>query len=157
MPLKKYCKSGELISEKERELFLDDLHRYLVWVGEKIPDQVRLDGDLNPSLWLGSNKQILNLHELIWRFINKKKLSDKELEYIDKLIPLLEHKEKQYERLLETSSLICDEALIRAIMDLKDIEDRTIKDYKKFSSEKRERDNKVEDARRWLNFLKQIK
>ena len=97
------------------------------------------------------------MHELIWRFINKKKLSDKELEYIDKLIPLLEHKEKQYERLLETSSLICDEALIRAIMDLKDIEDRTIKDYKKFSSEKRERDNKVEDARRWLNFLKQIK
>ncbi|MFQ6120329.1 MAG: DUF5788 family protein [Methanosarcinales archaeon] len=151
----KHCKSGEIISEKERELFLDDLHRYLVWVGEKIPDQVKLDG------------KVLNLHELIWRFINKKKLSDKELEYIDKLIPLLEHKEKQDERLLETSPLICDEAeqihdeaagLIRAIMDLKDIEDRTIKDYKKFDTEeKRERDNKVEDARRWLNFLKQIK
>lgn len=156
MPLKKYCKSRELISEKERELFLNDLRSYLVWVGEKIPDEVKLDG------------KVLNLHELIWRFINKKKLSDKELEYIDKLIPLLEHKEKQDEKLLETSPLICDEAkqihdeaagLIRAIMDLKDIEDRTIKgdiSVKEFDT-KEKLDNKVEDARRWLSFLKKIK
>lgn len=139
----------DYISEKEREQLLAGLHRFLVWVGEKIPDEVEVDG------------KRIKLHELIWRCVHKKELSKQEKSRLLEVVRILETKEKHDEEALHRANLTREEAkrlyeesasLIRAIMDLRECESGKIK-LKESSEEIRQ---KIEDARRWLGFLKSI-
>jgi len=142
---------NNLISEKDREHLLFGLQRYLVWVGEPIPDEITIDG------------KTIQLHELIWKLINKDSLTEPEREWTHNLIHLLENKEEIDEERLEKSDLtnkqakhLFDEAagLLRAIMDLKDLEDGKIKhhEFDKVSTA-----DKVKDARQWVKYMKKIK
>ncbi len=139
----------DYISEEEREHLLAGLHRFLVWVGEKVPEEVEVDG------------KSIKLHELIWRCIHKKQLSEEEKERLSELIQILETKEKHDEDALHKAHLTREEAkrlyeesasLIRAIMDLRECEAGKVK-LKESSDEIR---SKVEDARRWIGFLKNV-
>ncbi len=139
----------DYISEEEREHLLAGLHRFLVWVGEKVPEEVEVDG------------KSIKLHELIWRCIHKKQLSEEEKERLLELIHILETKEKHDEDALHKAHLTHEEAkrlyeesasLIRAIMDLRECEVGKVK-LKESSDEIR---SKVEDARRWIGFLKNV-
>ncbi len=139
----------DYISEEEREHLLAGLHRFLVWVGEKVPEEVEVDG------------KSIKLHELIWRCIHKKQLSEQEKERLSELIQILETKEKHDEDALHKAHLTREEAkrlyeesasLIRAIMDLRECEAGKVK-LKESSDEIR---SKVEDARRWIGFLKNV-
>lgn len=139
----------DYISEEEREHLLAGLHRFLVWVGEKVPEEVEVDG------------KSIKLHELIWRCIHKKQLSEQEKERLLELIHILETKEKHDEDALHKANLTREEAkrlyeesagLIRAIMDLRECEAGKVK-LKESSDEIR---SKVEDARRWIGFLKNV-
>lgn len=139
----------DYISPEEREHFLFGLHRYLVWVGEKIPDEVEVNGE------------IIKLRELIWRCIHKKQLSEQEKKHILELVRMLETKKEHDEEALRKANLTHEEAkrlydesaaLIRAIMDLREIEAGRIK-LKEPEDEIRK---KVDDARRWIGFLRNI-
>ncbi|MEA3295223.1 MAG: DUF5788 family protein [Euryarchaeota archaeon] len=140
-----------LISEKDRKHLLFGLQRYLVWVGEPIPDEITIDG------------KTIQLHDLIWKLINKDSLNEPERQWVHNLIHLLENKEEiDKERLENTelthkqAKLLFDEAagLLRAIMDLKDLEDGKIKhhDFDRVSTEDR-----VKDARQWVKYMEKIK
>ena len=83
----------DYISPEEREHFLYLLHRYLVWVGEKIPDEIEIDGET------------IKLHELIWRCIHKKQFSEQEKKRIMELVHILEKKEKHDEEILKNTNL----------------------------------------------------
>lgn len=140
----------DLISTEEREHLLNGLHRYLIWVGEKVPDEFNVNGEN------------INLHELIWRCIHKRELSDAEKYHILKLIALLETRAKQDEGILLRESLTREEAkklyneiagFIRALMDLKDCEAGKIKLKEPVDKMKQ----KIDDARRWVGFLKTVK
>lgn len=137
------------ISQEEREHFLFGLHRFLVWVGEQLPDEVEVNGET------------IKLHELIWRCIHKKQLSEQEKEHLRALVRTLETKEKYNEEALLKARLTLEEAkrlynesaaLIRAIIDLKECEEGTVR-LKESGDDLR---RKVDDARRWLGFLKNI-
>ena len=139
----------DYISPEEREHLLAGLHRFLVWVGEKIPEEVEVNG------------KSIKLHELIWRCIHKKELSEQERMRLLELVHILETKEKHDEEALHKANLTREEAkrlydesasLIRAIMDLRECEAGKIK-LKESRDEIR---RKVEDARRWVGFLKNI-
>lgn len=139
----------DYISEEEREHLLAGLHRFLVWVGEKIPNEVEVDG------------KNIKLNELIWRCIHKKELTEQEKKRLLELVHVLETKEKHDEEALHKVNLTREEAkrlydesasLIRAIMDLRECEAGKIK-LKESSDEIRRR---VDDARRWIGFLKNI-
>lgn len=139
----------DYISPEEREHLLADLHRFLVWVGEKIPDEVEVNG------------KTIKLHELIWRCIHKKELSEQEKQRLMELVHALEEKEKHDEEALRKASLTREEAkrlynesaaLIRAIIDLRECEEGKVK--LKESSEEIKR--KIDDARRWIDFLKTV-
>lgn len=139
----------DYISIEEREHLLNGLHRYLIWVGEKVPDEMEVDGEN------------IKLHELIWRCIHKKDLSDQEKNYLLGLVNLLEEKAKQNEEILLRADLTHEEAkklyneiasLIRAIMDIRDCESGKVR--LKESGE--EINKKVDDARRWMGFLKNV-
>ncbi len=59
-------KLDDLITPDEREHLLFGLHRFLVWVGEKLPDKLEVDG------------KNIELNDLIWRCIHKKEFSEKQ-------------------------------------------------------------------------------
>ncbi len=109
----------ERLSVSEREKLLHGLHGYLAWVGAEIPDVFEIDGTEIP------------LHELVWRLINKKELTEAETAGIESLIRALEAKEACDETALAKEAVTREEAenlykeasgLLRAIMDLKGIE-----------------------------------
>lgn len=139
----------EYISPEEREHLLNGLHRFLVWVGEKVPDEFEVDG------------KNIKLNELIWRCIHKKEFSEDEKKRFLELVRILETKEKHDEEALRKAALTREEAkklydetasLIRAIMDLRECETGKVK--LKESSDEIKR--KVDDARRWIGFLKNV-
>ncbi len=137
------------LSLEEREQLLFELHRFLVWVGERLPDKVEVDGEN------------IELHELIWRCIHKEQLSGQEKKHFMDIVSLLEKKEKYDEETLLKANLTREEAkrlyhesaaLIRAIMDLRECEEGKVK-LKESSDEIR---RKIDDAKRWLDFLKGV-
>ncbi len=139
----------DFISLEEREHLLFELHRFLVWVGEQIPEEVEVDGET------------IRLHELIWRCIHKKQFSEQEKKRIMELVRILEEKEKLNEETLLKANLTYEEAkrlyhesaaLVRAVMDLRECETGNIK-LKESSDEIRQ---KIDDAKRWLRFLKTV-
>ncbi|TFH39176.1 MAG: hypothetical protein E4G94_11335 [ANME-2 cluster archaeon] len=141
----------EYIPQAEREHMLFELHRYLAWVGESIPEMITID-----------DKDI-QLHELVWKLIQKKRLTESEKKCVKWLINKLETIEQIDEEKIEKAhltraqaALIQDEAagLLRAIMDLRDLEEGKIRkaDLKKLNIS-----NKVEDARRWVKYMKQMR
>lgn len=139
----------DYISVEEREHLLNGLHRYLIWVGESVPDEVKVGGEN------------IKLHELIWRCIHKKELSSEEKDGLMELVTMLETKAKHDEEILIRENITREEAkrlyneiasFIRAIMDLKECEEGKIK-LKESGYEIKQ---KVDDARRWIGFLRNV-
>jgi hypothetical protein len=140
----------DIISQHEREHLLFGLQRYLVWVGEPIPEEVTIQG------------QTIQLHDMIWKLIHKGPLTEPEKKWVRELIHVLEYKEEFDEKSLMDEKLTFEEAkrlyhesagLLRAIMDLKDLETGMIKkaDFDEIAIK-----DKVEDARSWVKFMKKI-
>jgi hypothetical protein len=109
---------NEEISDQERQILLNRLHKCLFWVGEQIPNKIYIKG-----------KEV-NLHEVVWEIVNKTKLDEDDLKNIDYFLELLRDKEKEYDDCLEHDHLNCEEAkelfdqaagVMRAIMDLKEL------------------------------------
>ena len=114
------------ISERERSKLLNSLHRRLFWVGEQIPRKIMLEG-----------KEV-NLHEVVWEIVNKRKYSTKDLENIQTFLDLLCEKERECEKCLEEGYLTHREAkntfnetagLMRAIMDLQELAEPSKRRY----------------------------
>ncbi|MGD9779189.1 DUF5788 family protein [Methanomethylovorans sp.] len=142
--------NNKLITEWERKQLLAALHTRLFWVGEKIPYFVEMDG------------KKCKLHDRVWELINKDILSEDDKQEIETCIALLKDKERIDEVELETKEMTLEEAkklsdetagLLRAIMDLREIEEGISKEkenefHEIFSAQR------TEEIRRWLNFLK---
>ena len=142
--------NSEIISEEERQHLISELHRFLVWVGEPLPDSIEL------------NEETIKVREIIWQCIHKKEFSDKEKVHFTQLISLLEEKEKQYEDTLQQRSNLTRKdakklyheiaSIIRAIIDIRECEAGKV--ILKESNEGTTQ--KIEDAKRWMSFLKNI-
>jgi hypothetical protein len=139
----------DYISPEDREHLISELHRFLAWVGEELPEDFEANGET------------IKIHDIIWSCIHKKQISQKEKEDLMELVNLLEAKEKQDEETLHRSNLTSEEAkklfhesaaLIRAIMDLKECESGKVQ--LKDSGEDIKK--KIDDAKRWLGFLKNV-
>ena len=146
---KEFQNLDDYISQEEREHLLNGLHRYLIWVGERVPEEVEINGEN------------IKLHELIWRCIHNKELSEQEKDRLVELVTFLETKAKYDEEVLLREDITKEEAkklyneiasFIRAIMDLKECEAGKIK-LKEPSDDIKQ---KVDDARRWIGFLKNV-
>jgi hypothetical protein len=138
------------ITEWERKQLLAELHARLFWVGEEVPYFVEING------------KKCKLHERVWDLINRKNISDDDKKQIEKYIAVLKEKERADELELQTKEMTLEEAkklfnetagLMRAIMDLREIEEGISKEKEKefheiFSTQR------TEEIRRWLNFLK---
>ena len=144
--------SEKQITDEERKQLLSALHCRLFWVGQHIPDYAEFDGETYP------------LHNYVWELIQKDKLTEVEKSRIDKCIEIISAKEKKDEKELEEKPLTPEEAkklyhetagLLRAITDLKEIEDGTLKENTKHFQEMFD-DQRIKDARLWLEFIKNM-
>jgi hypothetical protein len=140
----------ERLSVSEREKLLHRLHGYLAWVGAEIPDVFEIDGTEIP------------LHEVVWRLINKKELTESETAGIESLIRALEEKETCDETALAKETITREEAedlykeasgLLRAIMDLKGIENGATQDA---DVRRKVLQKKISDARGLLKFVDDV-
>ncbi|HPJ30266.1 MAG TPA: DUF5788 family protein [Methanothrix sp.] len=166
---------GDLLTERERNQLLANLHRTLVWVGVQDPDKFEIDpnllreemekiqikpSDLPPEVHPA--KGVIDLRHLIWRLIHERDLSEKEETEIKELIRLLKAKETRDEGKLKEARLTREEAhrlfeetaaVIRTLMDLKEIlekkEHRT--DLGREAVKK-----KVNDVKRWNAFVDEM-
>ena len=140
----------ERLSVSEREKLLHGLHGYMAWVGAEIPDVFEIDGTEIP------------LHELVWRLINKKELTESETIGIESLIRALEEKETCDETVIANETTTREEAeflykeasgLLRAIMNLKRVGDgaHPDKDVCRKVLQK-----KIRDARSLLKFVDDV-
>ena len=140
----------EKLSISEREKLLHGLHGYMAWVGAEIPDIFEIDGTEIP------------LHEVVWRLINKKELTEAETAGIESLIGALGEKETCDENALAKETITREEAedlyneasgLLRAIMDLKGIENGSHhdKDVRRKILQK-----KISDTRGLLKFVDEV-
>lgn len=143
----------EFITKRERAKLLNSLHRYVFWVGEKIPEKVEIDG------------KTIKLHEFIWEMINKPELSDEDKEHIERYIILLSRKEHEYETYLQTAEITPRNAkklfnktagLLRAIMDLKELEKGPRREEERHFHERLVK-RKVAEAKELISFLDEIK
>jgi len=138
------------LSVNEREKLLHGLHGYMAWVGAEIPDVFEIDGTEIP------------LHELVWRLINKKELTESETAGIESLIRALEEKESCNETSLARETITREEAedlykeasgLLRAIMDLKRVENGAHPDA---DVRRKVLQKKISDARGLLKFVDDV-
>jgi hypothetical protein len=144
--------SQKYITEAERKQLLSALHCRLFWVGQHIPDHVEFEGEKYP------------LHDYVWELIQKDSLTPGEKSRIDKCIDIISAKEKEDEKDLEEKPLTEEEAkslyhetagLLRAIMDLKEIESGALKESTKRFQEQFI-NQRVKDAKLWLEFIKNV-
>ena len=138
-----------LITPAERKQLELRLHRLLVWVGVMTPFEFEIQGRKVP------------LHEIVWDLMSKECLTEEEKDNVRKLIWRLSAHEKADEEILHNNDLTPREAkqifreaagLLRAIMSLKSLVGE--KEYCNLRSTASRR--RVEDAKYWLGFLKQI-
>lgn len=110
----------EKITDNQRNVLLNRLHRPLFWVGEHVPEEIEIKG------------KNVKLHEIIWEIINKTSYSITDIENIEMFLSLLREKEHEYEGALEHNDISSEEAknlfsqtagIMRAIMDLVQIEE----------------------------------
>lgn len=144
--------SQKYITDAERRELLAALHCRLFWVGQHIPDYVEFEGEKYP------------LHNYVWELIQKDTLTAKEKARIDKCIDIISEKEKKDEEELEEKPLTREQAkalyhetagLLRAIMDLKEIESGALKESTKRFQEQFV-GQRVKDAKFWLEFIKNV-
>ena len=142
-------KSGDRITDNERNKLLNRLHRPLFWVGENIPRELEIEG------------KKIKLHEIIWEIVNKTRFSKTDIKNIELFLYLLREKEREYESVLEYDDMSYEEAkdifketagIMRAIMDLTQIEEGILR--------KRSHDNRhvCEDVeeKEWKHLIKQM-
>jgi hypothetical protein len=142
----------EYITEDERKQLLSALHSRLFWVGQFIPDFIELEGETYP------------LHNYVWELMQKDKLTEDEKSRIEKYIEIISVKEKEDEKELEEKSLTPEEAknlyhetagLLRAVTDLKEIENGTLQEDTKHFQEMFA-NQRFKDAKIWIEFLKNV-
>ncbi len=138
-----------LLTDEERERFLDRAHSVFSWVGNLIPDKEKFD-----------NTEI-ELRNVIFKLRTKKGITDDDRELARLLMQKIKRRKSELETRLKNDKMtltaakkLLDEisGLVKALNDLHDVE---------LSDELIERKsamfNRIDDEKRWQKYLKRIK
>jgi len=167
--------SADLLTDRERDQLLANLHRTLVWVGVQDPDKIEIDpdllkeemakyqispADLPPEVHPATGT--VDLRHLIWRLIHLSELSEKEEMEVRELIGFLKEKEAADEGKLKEARLTREEAhriyeetaaVIRSLLDLREI---LAKKEHKTDVRREVIKKKVNDVKRWNAFVDEM-
>jgi hypothetical protein len=138
-----------LLTEEERGKMIATIHSMVFWVGILVPE-FELIGDHE-----------IELRDIVYRLTTKDHLSPEDIEKIDGLIVQLKTRERDLESKLAHNPMTVDAAkalmeevrgLLKAIDELRDAE---TEDHAEVG--KTEVMARVEDARRWRDFIESVK
>ena len=138
-----------LLTEDERSQMLARIHSLVYWVGMFIPEHELLGGSE------------IDLRETVFKLTSKDDLTVEEVGEIHELIRLLTEKEKSLEHRLSTDPMTVGTAkdllaeicgILRAVDELRSVESPERAEFKKEEVMK-----KIEDAKRWQQFLESVK
>lgn len=141
-------KRNEKLTPEERSRILSRLHSLLYWVGILIPDEEVI------------NDHKIPLRDIVFNFISKDEPTDEEVMGALALAHSLEKKAKRLEEELEEGKLTKSRAqelyeeiagLLRAVDNLRHSKGQD------FEIKARALMSKVDDERRWLEFIERIK
>lgn len=141
-------RKDEKLTPEERARILSRLHSLLYWVGILIPDVEIIENHRIP------------LRDIVYNFISKDEPTDEEVKGALALAHSLERKAKKLEEELEKQDLTKSRArelyeeiagLLRAVDDLRHSKGQD------FEIKARALMSKVDDEKRWLEFIERIK
>jgi hypothetical protein len=135
------------LTEEDRRKILSRLHSLLFWLGKQIPEEELLEGERIP------------LREVIFKFVMNEKPSPEEVQGAMALADALEAKAKRLERELTDRKMTKGEAHI--ILDeicglLRGVDDIRKSSGANASILAKALINRVQDERRWLDFVKKV-
>jgi hypothetical protein len=139
---------GKRLTDEERHRILARLHATLAWVGERIPEEVVIDG------------RHLELSRVVKRFIFDDYIDEHEQACANWLIDKLEERADDLEEELLVGDLTRDEAeailrrtvgILRAIDELKNLDDDDEWEDRHLAMME-----EVDDVRRWQEFTKHV-
>ena len=141
-------KGSEKLSDSERKTIISRIHSMLFWVGKFIPQHEIIEG-MN-----------VDLRDLTFQFVSKEHPSQEDIQGAKELADILENKARELEKQLKEHEVtranayqMLDEicGLLRAVDDLRSSHgDMAV--YKKKALM-----TKVNDERRWLQFIDELK
>jgi hypothetical protein len=139
---------SEDLSESERKAIISRIHSLIFWVGKFIPQHEIVEG------------KGIDLRDVIFQLISKENPSPEEIQGARDLADMLEKKARELEKQIKDDEItranayqMLDEicGLLRAVDDLRNSHGEMAA-YKKTALM-----SKVNDERRWLQFVDQIK
>ena len=139
---------SEKLSDTERKAIISRIHSMLFWVGKFIPQHEIIEG------------RDVDLRDLTFQFISNEHPSQEDIQGAKELADILENKARELEKQLEIHEItranayqMLDEicGLLRAVDDLRNSHGDVAK-YKKQALMA-----KVNDERRWLQFIDELK
>jgi vacuolar-type H+-ATPase subunit I/STV1 len=166
---------ADLLTDRERDRLLANLHRTLVWLGVQDPERLEIDpdllkeemardriapADLPPEVHPATGT--VDLRHLVWRLIHLSELSEKEEMEVRELIRVLKAKEAADEGKLKEARLTREEAhriyeetaaVIRSLLDLREI---LAKKEHKTDVRREVIKKKVNDVKRWNAFVDEM-
>ena len=140
--------SSERLSESERRAIISRIHSLLFWVGKFVPQHEIVEG-----------RQI-DLRDVVYQFVSQDNLSPEEVQGAKDLADILEKKARELETQISDQRVtranayrLLDEicGLLRAVEELRNSHGDLAK-YQKTALMA-----KVNDERRWLQFVDQLK
>jgi hypothetical protein len=139
---------GNRLTEEERQRILQRLHRALVWVGIRIPEEACLGGER------------VELKDLVDRFVFDDYIDEEERAEANALIDIIEDRAEILEEELEEKDLTLQEAeaifkqfigLLRAIDELAHLDDEEV-----WEDRRQNLLENVEEVKRWHDFAKKV-
>lgn len=139
---------GHCLTPEERKKILGRIHSSLYWVGEFVPDEYEIDG-----------KRIM-LRDTIFAFISKEEPTDEEVEAALALADRLQQDVRDHEEDLRSRNISVDDA--RRMMDEVAGLMRAVDELRNMNKEKADYSkqllmDRVNDEKRWLKFVKEVK
>lgn len=138
-----------LLTPDERERMIATIHSMVFWVGVLIPE------------WEVVGDREVELRETVFRLSTKENLTDEDIRRMDALVDMLKVRERELEGRLAQDEMTVDAA--KALMEeirglLKAIDDlRSAETDEHASVNKEEVMARVKDAKRWKDFIDQIR
>ncbi len=139
---------GGKLTDEERRRILARLHSTLAWVGERIPEEVEIDG------------RRFQLSRVVKRLVFDDFIDEQEQACANWLIDKLEERADDLEDELLVEDLTRDEAeailrrtvgILRAIDELKNLDDEA-----EWADRHQAMMEEVDDAQRWHEFTKRV-
>ncbi len=143
--LQDVCSGPERLSREERERIAARIHSLLFWVGEVIPQEVEVGG------------RTVKLRDIVFDHLTRDVHTEEERQASEALARLLDERIRSLEREIKHGDVTRSEAcglmnearsLLRAVDELRS------SSHEEGQIKRRELMGRVDDARRWQDFLK---